>query len=398
MKSQGAATKHIFVQFVANAMLINLVAVAVSGIIMTIASVYVSSIFPIYQINLLWASPLIWLLLSGALIIGIIVTGIIPGITLPSFGSGFNVRGHKQVSQKHLMLRKILVVSQYSMAIVLIIAAIAIKKQVQFMMDQDIGADINDVLVFKTPTNTANYQQKVASFRDELKRLNGIEEVAMSSVVPGQQVGYMGSHKRSDAMKGDDRLFEMLRVDPHFIPLYQLKLKEGRNFRENSQGDYDGVIINEEAAIWFGFANSADAVGKTVNLEGEGNKPYTIFGILDNYHQQSLKMNYKPVVFIMGAELYWIPMKYFSVRSFTSDKKLLIGQTQELFKKYFPEASFEYFFTDQYFNKQYVSDNRFSRLFMIFSWVSILIVMHWIIRIVRVHNDSAHQRDRCPQG
>ena len=373
MKAQGADPRHILLQLLANATLINLVALVVSIVLLLVSVPLLERSFPVFQVAGFWKSPMVILLIASAFVVGVVLTGIIPGLTL-SLIKGGGLKKGASTSGVNLLLRKGLVITQYSLAVILLICTIMIRKQMNFMQAQELGANINNVLVFKTPTNAENYNQKVASLRDEMKRMSGVESVAMSSVVPGQQVGNMGSHKRADAPVGDDRLFEMLRIDSHFLPLYQIKLKEGRNFREDNQTDYQGVILNEQAVKWFGFRNSAEAIGKTVNLEGEGNRPYTILGILENYHQQSLKMSFTPLVFVMRGENYWFPLRYFSVRSTTANKEALVAESHNIFKRYFPDSSFEYFFTDQYFNMQYISDKRFSSFFMILSWISMFIV------------------------
>jgi len=374
MKAQGAGSRHILSQLLANATLINLVALVVSVVLLLVSVPLLERSFPVFQVAGFWTSPLVALLIAGAFVVGVVLTGIVPGLTLPTVKRGSVLKKGHGTLGANLLFRKGMLITQYSLAVILMICTIMIRKQMIFMQEQELGANIDNVLVFKTPTNAENYNQKVASLRDEIKRISGVEGIAMSSVVPGQQAGNMGSHKRADAPVGDDRLFEMLRIDPHFLSLYQLKLKEGRNFREDSQTDYQGVIVNEQAVKWFGFTNSAEAIGKTVNLEGEGNRPYTILGILGNYHQQSLKMGYTPLVFIMGGDNYWIPLRYFSVRSTAAGKESLVAESRNIFKRYFPDSSFEYFFTDQYFNLQYTTDKRFSSFFMILSWTSIFIV------------------------
>lgn len=374
MKAQGANNKTIFIQFIANATLINLIALVLSIILLTVGTSILGNTFSVFNLSEFWSSPLTLVLLIGSFILGILITGIIPGLTLPFVKSNLSTKNSKGIRGIHLLIRKTLVITQYTLAIILIICTVMIRKQLNYMLDQKIGADINDVLSFKTPTKTGDYFEKMASFRDELTRISGVENVALSSVVPGQIVSYMGSHKRADAPVGSDRLFEMFRIDSRFIPLYNLNLIQGRNFFENDKADYRNVIINEKAVNWFGFKNNEDAIGKAVNLEGYSDRLFYIVGIVENYHQQSLKVDYTPIVYVTAGNKYWIPLRYFSVKSFKADKEELITNCRKAFHKYFPEAAFDYFFTNQYYYRQYETDYRFSSLFTALSWLSIIIV------------------------
>lgn len=374
MQSQGANRSNLLQQYLVSAFQMNGIGLLMSVALMLIGINLLGRYFPAFNYASFWSTPLVWILLFGAFFIGLVVTGFFPGIAIPNFDGGFKIKSMGNSKAHHLTLRKGLVITQYALAIIFIISTLTINQQLNFMTTRNLGADIHQVLVFKTPTSTSNYFQKITSMRDELTHLTGVEGVALSSVVPGQQVAYMACNKRADAPQGDDRLFETLRVDADFIPLYHLKFKEGRNFNRQMETDLQNVILNEEAVKWFGFSDVTQALGKTVNIEGNGNKPFTIIGILENYHQQSLKTAFTPVVYIMGNDDYWIPMKYFSVRISTANYQQSVKLCREVFKSYFPDASFDYFFTDQYFNRQYVSDYRFGKVILALSILSIFMV------------------------
>ena len=129
------------------------------------------------------------------------------------------------------------------------------------------------------------------------------------------------------------------------------------------------MIINESAMKQLGFKNPDSALNSFVMV---GNAQYQIIGILKDYHHESLKKEIKPIVFFFGYR--WMSdIGYYSIKVNTADLTSTISQIEKIWNETYPEDNFEYFFLDDYFNKQYNADRAFGRIFTLFTFLAVFI-------------------------
>ena len=179
--------------------------------------------------------------------------------------------------------------------------------------------------------------------------------------------------RRFGASKSEERGYEMLKVDHDFIKNYNLELVAGRVFDKSRPADSTGVVLNQSAAKVLGFASDEAAVGQKVWLETKDNVPDEVIGVIKDYHQQSLQQNYTPVILFMDPGFNWVPVKYFSVKFNSANTDQIIARMKTTWNNYFPESSFDWFFLDDFYNRQYQQDLQFGHIFILFSSLAILI-------------------------
>jgi putative ABC transport system permease protein len=228
-------------------------------------------------------------------------------------------------------------------------------------------------MVIEAPVINDNYQIKMQSFKNELINMNVIEAVTRSSAIPGKEVAKFLANRYEYAAEDEQRLCEMLKVDFDFIDTYELKLTAGRNFDKEMSTDSIALILNQAAVAQFGFASDEEAVNKRIILEGTPDKRNHIIGVVKNYHQQSLKKDHTPIILFMDPDYGWIPITYFSLKLNTNDLQKTIAQIQEHWNIFFPESSFDYFFLDEFFNRQYLADQQYGKTISTFTILAIAI-------------------------
>jgi putative ABC transport system permease protein len=168
-------------------------------------------------------------------------------------------------------------------------------------------------------------------------------------------------------------MYEMLRVDDDYVKTYGLRIIAGRDFDKSRPLDSFGVILNESAVRQFGFASPEQAIGGRVWLETVDKHPSEVIGVIKDYHQQSLQKEFTPIILCMDPALGWVPTDYFSVKINSGRMRDKVAELKNVWDRFFPESSFDSFFLEESYNRQYQQEVQFGRNFMIFASLAIFV-------------------------
>ena len=213
------------------------------------------------------------------------------------------LKGKVRVTKDGIWLRKGLVVFQFAASIALIIGTLTVKQQLAYMRNRDLGLNVDQTLILKGPAvRDSTYQSKFEYFKTLARQNPTIYQVAVSSNIPGQEVGWGRSFSRQ-AKPNDQQGINIIAIDEDFFPLYETTFLAGRNFSKDFAGDRDAVIFNQEAIRLLGFASPEAAIGQVILWnEGDNNSiPKRIIGVIKSYNQQSLKQEVGPFGFCLKA-------------------------------------------------------------------------------------------------
>lgn len=382
-KLVGSKTKHMMIQFFIASFIINFLAVSIFLILMVIALPFLTHLYYSPMFSQFWQRPMVWGLLVLIFLLSTLITGAVPILVLRNIKIAVVLKN--RMSFRVGMgkgLRHGLIIFQFTAAIVLVVSTVTIKRQMDYMQGKDLGADVAQTLVFKTPAKTDNYEEKLEMITEKMKTIGGVKSVSRSSAVPGEMVDFFIANQRDNDPEKVSVLTEMFRVDYDFIDAYQLKIVKGRNFSKTFGADKDNsLILTQSAMKIFGFKNEEEAVGGFINLEGQGKKKYQVIGVLKDYHHLSLKENFRPVVFLMFSPWNLLDFQYVSVKVQGANAKAIAGMLEQEYKSVFPDSSFDSFFLDEFFNRQYKEDVTYGLIIMIFTWLTIFIVCLGILGI-----------------
>jgi putative ABC transport system permease protein len=303
----------------------------------------------------------------------IIGSGLYPAQLLASLRPITVLKGRYSFSRKGVLFRKTLVVFQFVLSVLLIAGTLAVYRQIRYMDQEDLGVRIDQTLVLKAPVRAEGYAQKAVVFKDDLLAIPGVVGVTGSGAVPGREVGEFLANRRVGAPKEAERTYEMLKIDHDFMRLYNLTLVAGRAFDLKRPSDSMGLVLNESAVTAFGFASPSAAIGQKIWLEVNPGRPDEVIGVVRDYHQQSLQQAYTPVILFMDPAYSWIPTNYYSVKVNTRSMKGIVAQVTDTWSRLFPESSFDYFFLDDFYDRQYQSERQFAKVFGWFSALAIVI-------------------------
>ncbi len=308
--------------------------------------------------------------------VGSLLSGFYPSWILSGFKPIAVLKGKLKGSAGGVLLRKGLVTTQFMASIGLIAGTIIVYRQLHFMMGQDIGMNIDQVLVMDRPAvapshdkNVPQFRAGIDFFREELKKDPDITGVANSSTIPGKQREYKATIKLADAPSADSIIVRVNSMDEDFLRVFQMHLLAGRAFSRDFPKDPDtSVILTASAARLLGFQTPKDAIGKTIVPDWGGWKGIVV-GVVNDYHQVSLKSPLEPTLFTCD----WYEGDYFSLRLQTGHLPRTLQHVEQAWTKAFPGNPFDYFFLDDYFNRQYASERQFGQLFTTFAFFAILI-------------------------
>jgi len=372
-KVAGSNKSQLIIQFLAESAMVNFMA----AVLALIFSLIASWLLPGYTGQAItmdiFKEPFFIVIFLCMLTTGIVLSGIYPAFVLSGFRPSQILKGKYKTSKGGILLRQGLVTIQFSITIILIGSALIVQQQIKYMKNQNLGINIEQTLALEAPTINDHYRSKMNSFKNELKDINEVKAVTRSGSVPGKEVAKFLANRREYAPVEDQKLYEMQMVDFDYLETYGLELIAGRDFDRNRPTDSIGLILNQAAVAQFGFESDESAIDERIILEVTPNKRNHIIGVVKNYHQQGLQKNYTPIILFMDPDYSWIPITYFSVSIKTDNMQQTINQIEGLWEKFFPESSFDYFFLDEFFNRQYIADQQYGRVFVTFSFLAIFI-------------------------
>jgi putative ABC transport system permease protein len=309
-----------------------------------------------------------WLVFSFIFVLGTLLSGLYPSFVLSSFQPIRVLKGLFRNSAGGAALRKGLIVVQFVISVVLITGTLVVYRQVRYMMQQDLGANINQTLVVTGVRSVSDslYKGAYQPFKEELLRQTDIRKVTASSNVMGHEIYWTSGIKRLDRPNETDVTVYYMGIDHDFVPAYELKMEAGRNFSPSFASDAKSVLLNRTAANLLGFLKPEDALNKEVR---SGNDTVKVIGIVSDYHHQGLQKAIDPMIFILRPQ----QRDYYSVKIQTGHVHQTIASVQAIWNKHFPNDPFNYFFLDESFHAQYKADLLFGKVFGSFALLAILI-------------------------
>lgn len=295
-----------------------------------------------------------------------LTAGLYPALVLSGFKPITILKGRFSTTSKGIILRKGLVITQFTISIVLIIGTLVVYNQLSYMRNQDLGFKKDQMLTIDFAGDSA-IQSRYQVIKNELAKIPNVSSVTASGSIPGfgNGVAYSKIENKSGAMQ--EMNMNMYDVDYSFIHQFGMKVLAGRVFSEAFGTDTTkAIIINEAASKMLGFTNPGDAVGHNYEQWGRKGK---IIGVVKDFHFQGLQTTVKPLNMRIGKR----GLNVFTVKIGVKDVTATIKAIEDKWKVLAPERPFNYVFVDATFNKLYASDNTFGSLFLYFAILAIFI-------------------------
>ena len=306
------------------------------------------------------------------LITGVLLSGFYPAVILSSYQPITVLKGKFQRSSSGNLLRKALVVFQFTTSVALITGTLIVSRQLKFMNSADLGINIANTIVVEGPETPwdSTFIGRIESYKNDLMSIPGVINATTSNNVPSARLGRSFDIRLTDQPSSANVTMSFLGVDHNFFDTYNVPLVAGRKFLPTDHNlDFDKitkVIVNENGVKLLGLKEPADAVGKVIKVWGVER---TIVGVVSNFHQEALQKPMEPIVFIASYG-NWYPT---SIKVEASTLHTSLAAIESVYKKTFPGNSFDYFLLEDRYNNQYKEDNRFASVVNIFTVLAIII-------------------------
>jgi len=367
-KVSGARKGELLLQFLTESVMITLFA-------LTIAVVLTWTCFPLMNkltgLEMQLNSLLKWHILVPVLIVPILVgicAGLYPALFMSSFQPVKTLKGFLKVGGGSVSFRKVLVVTQFSISIVLIISTAVVFQQLNYIQKANLGYQKEHVI---SMNNDPALNNTYESFRQQLLQYPGIEAVGRSSRSP---TGRLLDSQGAGTVEGDSTAptasdVKYVMADHQFIPTYKIKMIAGRNFSKDFGTDSSSYILNETAARNMGWRNPAEAVGKTMSYGGNRGP---IIGVMHDFHFESMHQKIVPLLLCTASDR---PGLYGDLSIRISGKNIgpTLAYLEKTYKKFVPETPFQYNFLDERFQMLYDSETRQGSIFAVFAGIAIFI-------------------------
>ncbi|MEM9933102.1 MAG: ABC transporter permease [Bacteroidota bacterium] len=315
-----------------------------------------------------WDSPFFWLVFFGLILISVFLSGIYPAVVLSSFKPIATLKGRFTHSDHGQLLRKLLVVFQFTMAVILIAGSFTVSTQVRHMLTKDLGLSMEQTLVVRAPF-TDSLLNREDVFRNALMAYPEVKGITFASEVPGLPTKELSSSSSIfplGSTKKEGYTFYMYSIDPYFVPTLGIEMVEGSEELREEEKENRYVYVNEEATRLWGYKTPQEAIGTQLDFWGD---VHTIRGVMKNFHQISVKEPHIPMI-MQQQKWSW---GYAAIKIETDDMLTTMDKIQKEWDRKFLGSPFEYFFMDDQYDQLYTADKRFLLVFNILTGLAIFI-------------------------
>lgn len=368
-KTIGSTKTQLIMQFLLESLILSSAAAVIGLPLAWLIYPWFNTLFDSNISLTLIHQPIFWVALASFVLTLSLVSGFYPAFVLTRFKVYEALKG-LSIGEEKSHFQKMLVTAQFTISLVLIIATYTLFRQITFMQSKDLGFGTEQKLVVKVLPGIGEeidtlFNHKIFSIKNELLTNSLCEASTISSSIPGRKNEWRGSTRLSGT-NGDLVIrANLARVDEDFLDAFDLTLVAGRNYA-SSPNNGNFIIVNEEATKQLGFHSPQTAIGKKVAIM-MGDRE--IIGVVKSFHEAGLHEAVSPSMFITGAGY----MKFLTISLTAGNIPDQLSQVEKIWQSHFPDKPFQYFFLDEFFNRQYQADVLMGKSISLFSGIAIMI-------------------------
>ncbi len=366
IKKIGGSTRGMLVsQFLSESLILSFIA-------LFLALLIVKATLPYFN-NLLGTSLVLdlfkpWFTIPSLLLFTVFVgflAGSYPALFLSSFNPYEVLKGSVKNSMKNGRLRRVLVVFQFAVSILLIIGTMIMYSQIHYMLNKDLGFNKDQLLVIN---RAGALGSKMKAFKTAVKEIPGVINIASSTAIPGRTNNTNGY--RIEGRKDESFIMATAWVDYNYLDTYGMTLATGRFFDQSYSSDQQACLVNEAAIKNF---NITDIQNTRFFEPGDSGKMnyLPVLGVVKNFNFESLRNPIEPYILkFQNDGMLW---GYVTVKLSPVNYQSTISQIESIWKEFMANAPLQYYFLDKDFEQMYSQEKQNAQMAVIFSILAIFI-------------------------
>ncbi|MGN6341556.1 MAG: ABC transporter permease [Ginsengibacter sp.] len=376
----GGARRQLIRQFITEALLLTFISAIVSIALYELLRPTFENILNSTFVHF-WEFTFYQFLLLTLLVLMVgLVSGIYPAFVLSASNVLHAVKGKMDSAKNGLMLRKILLVVQFTIAIVVFISALNVSKQVSYVFNKDLGYNKDQLMVINALPKQWDSAgvKRMENIKSALQQLSVVKDASLSFEVPDRKPPNAIDLLPVGSGNNQPVFISGTIADKDYAATFGLHLKSGTFFNQQGTGIPGQVVLNESAAKALGLTDET-AIGKQIKWVS-ANVMLTVSGVVKDYNYSSLQQKIEPVAFtnIEDALAY----RFLTVKLNSSNITAAINQVKEKWKSLLPASPFEYTFMDDNFQSLYKSELQLKSAADIATILNLLIVFMGIFGVV----------------
>ena len=358
-KAIGANRKSLIIQFLSESLLLAFFSLGCAVLMVLLLLPWYNTITG-KELTFAVEPQIVLTLCLIALMTGL-VSGSYPALYLTKFSAVKVLKGKINTSFGDLLARKGLVIFQFSISVLLIVAVSVIYMQLDYIQSKNLGYDKDNVMIFGIQDGLID---KVDVFLEQAKQLPG---VVNATYMQGGMTNFSNS-SRGHSWPGQTEeskhiSFRHAHVGPEFIETMGIELKEGRTYSNEKPNNESKIILNETAVEVMGLENP---IGTVIDMRGPNRE---IIGVVKDFNIQSLYNEIAPMALLCRTE--WISNLVVKIKA--GEEKNTIASLEKLYNEFNPGLTFDFRFLDNQYQELYRSEQRVSTLSKYFAGMAILI-------------------------
>lgn len=364
-KIAGSSRGLLITQFLSESFILSFISLILAIIFIKVTLPYFNNLLGTgLKLNLFSSWYVVPVLFLFSLLVGFL-SGSYPALYMSSFSPYAVLKGNVKNSMKNGRLRRVLVVFQFAVSILLIIGTLIMYRQIRFMLNKDVGFNKEQLLVIN---RAGVLGTKMKSFKEAVREIPGVQNIASSTAVPGRNNNNNGY--RIEGRNDESFLMVTNWVDYNYLETYGMTLVDGRSFDESYTSDKEACMVNESAIKDFGISD----IQKTRFMEpsDSGKMNYLpVIGVVRNFNFESLRNPIGP--YIMKFQNDGMIWGYLTVRLSAVNYAATIAQIESMWKEFTANDPLQYYFLDEDFENMYVQEKQNAQMAVIFSILAIFI-------------------------
>ena len=364
-KIGGSSRMMLVTQFLSESFLLSFISMILALVVIKITLPYFNNLLNSeLSLELFKKWYVIPVLLAFTVFVGFLA-GSYPAFFLSSFNPYEVLKGNIQGSMANGRLRKILVVFQFSVSILLIIGTMIMYRQINYMLNKDVGFNKDQLIVIE---RAGALGTRVRAFKDAVKQIPGVVNITNSTAVPGRNNnnnGYL-----IEGRQDETALMTTNWVDYDYINTFQMSLAEGRFFDQSYSSDEQACLINEAAEKEFNITDISNI--RFLQPAPDGNMTAIhIIGVVRNFNFESLRNPINPYVLCFKTDAQ--QFGYLTARLRPENIQSTVNEVEKVWKEFMSNDPLQYYFMDEDFELMYQQEKQNAQLAVIFSILAIFI-------------------------